>query len=274
MTERGRPTARIGPLCPPVDLPPRIPVKFFVLLLLTAISGAVSVAVASTLVRPDLMLVERVTVVGASHAGEAEIRHLLDVPNGTRMWEIDADALQERVELHPWVRAADVSVRWPDTVVVEVTEREVFAVVHADAMLLVDRDGTPFLPAGPADLDHTHITGLGGEVQHLHPELPGRVLADAFWLLDQLHTRGLATQPISEIQFSAARGFTVFHGPSRVVFGHGDLTRQLDRLEVLTRDQGVSLDAPTLVDLAPASVAIVRPLRPTVARPSVSTQGS
>ncbi len=240
-----------------------------------AVLGVVSSATTMwAVVRPDRMLVEHVRFVGADHAGAAELRHLMDLRNGTRMWEVDEADLERRVASHPWVRRAEVSIGWPDAVVVEVEEREVVAVVHTDRMMVIDRDGTPFLPAGSDDLDHPHITGITPDVQRLHPDVAGMAVRDALWLIEQMELRGLASAPISEVAFSTTRGFTVFHGRARLVFGHGDLSRQLDRLERLAREQGLDLAGPTLVDLAPASVALVRPLLPSDARPVGAAQGS
>ena len=79
-------------------------------------------------------------------------------------------------------------------------------------------------------------------------------------LLERLEARGLTTEPVSEVAFSPSRGFTVHHGQARLVFGHGELPRQLDRLERLVREEALDLAGPTWVDLAPSTVAIVRPL--------------
>lgn len=260
--------------CPKPSRPRSPPVKPLTLIALFSVGLASSLATAGLLVRPDRMLVEHVRFVGADRAGAWELRHLLDLPNGTRMWEVDEDQLAAKAASHPWVRAARVHRRWPDEVVIEVEEREVVALVHADRMLVVDRDGTPFLPASSGQLDFPHITGITPEVQQLHPDLARMAVRDALWLIEQLEERGLATLPVSEVAFSATRGFTVFHGQARIVFGHGDLPRQLGRLERLAREQGVDLTGPTLVDLAPSTVAIVRPLHPSDARPPGAAHGS
>jgi hypothetical protein len=215
---------------------------------------------AALYMRPDLVLVEHVVFEGADQAGGRELRHLADLPNGTPIWGVDADAVARGVERHPWVRSATATVRWPDTVVVELEEHHPVALLHADRLLYVDAEGRPFLPARAGDLDHPHITGIDAGLESVHPGLPGLALRDALWLLTELDSRGLVSRSdISEIAFSQSRGWTVHVGPARILFGHADLHRQVDRLAALLQE-GLQLDAPTLVDVAPASVAIVRPL--------------
>ncbi len=217
-------------------------------------------------VRPDLWLVERVTFEGATRIRESELRHLLDLPNGTPIWAVDPSGLQASLERHPWVRSARVSTAWPDTVRVEIEQRDAAALLHdADRLLYVDQEGTPFLPAdfrtgAMVDLDLVHLTGMGSTLAELHPELPPRAIRDALWLVHALDAQGLvASHQVSEVAFSRTSGFTVVAPPARLLFGLSDLPAQVDRLDRLVRT-GVSLDEPRVVDLAPATVAIVRPL--------------
>jgi hypothetical protein len=223
--------------------------------------GVVSFGVAVCFVlRPDQMLVEHLAVEGATEAGEAELRHLVELRNGTRIWQVDTDRIAALAEAHPWVRHAEARIDWPDTVTLTVEERHAVAVLHRDRALYVDEDGTPFLAATSDRLDLPHLTGFTEDLEALHPQLPGLAVRDALWLLERLESRGLTTASVSEVAFSPARGFTVHHGQARLVFGHGELPRQLDRLERLVREEGLDPAGPTWVDLAPATVAIVRPL--------------
>jgi hypothetical protein len=98
--------------------------------------------------RPDLWLVERVEFSGASRIRSSELRHLLDLPNGTAMWQVEPGALEHALERHPWVRGATATVVWPATVHVDVVERSAVALLHdGERLLYVDQEGTPFLPA-------------------------------------------------------------------------------------------------------------------------------
>ena len=70
--------------------------------MLRAVAATLAASVAGVVlggaltVRPDHMLVEHVRFEGHDEAGAAELRHLLDLRNGTRVWEVDAEALAAR----------------------------------------------------------------------------------------------------------------------------------------------------------------------------------
>jgi hypothetical protein len=174
------------------------------------------------------------------------------------------------LERHPWVRSAEVELRWPDEVVVRIEERRAAGLLHdGDELLYVDDHGVPFVRARSGDLDHVHLTGMGSELDRIHPDLAPTAIRDALWLVDALDREGLVPRErISEVAFSRTSGFLVHTGRARLAFGHDDLPKQVKRLSVLV-SQGLRLDEPRHVDLAPPTVAIVRPLElPTVASPA------
>ncbi|MBX2798751.1 MAG: FtsQ-type POTRA domain-containing protein [Myxococcales bacterium] len=247
--------------------------------------AAVSLAVAALaalvvvlVVRPDLWMVERVVFEGASRASEAQLRHLAEIRNGTAVWAVRPSDVSRGVERHPWVRRAAVRVEWPDTVRVSVQEYSVAGIIqYGGELLYVDRKGQPFLEAPPTDVDYPFVTGITHALDDRHPRLGRLALRDAVSLVEQLDRRGLvARRSVSEVAFSPTLGFTVHTEGARLVFGHGEMLRQLGRLETLV-DAGLDLGSPTYVDLAPASVAIVRPLTlpsvPPPAEPSVAAGG-
>ncbi len=213
------------------------------------------------LARPDRMWLEHVEFVGAERATPAELRHLSDVRNGTTFWGVDTENAELGVERHPWVRSATATRRWPDTLVIQVEEHTPVAMMERDGLFYVDVDGTPFLRAHTNDVDYPVITGITQELEHAHPDLPRLVVRDALSLLQALDDRGIVTRDrVSEIAFSSTRGFTVHvRGGSRIIFGLEGQETQIVRLARLI-DEGLDTSAPLQVDLAPASLAIVRPL--------------
>lgn len=221
-------------------------------------------------VRPEQMYVERIEFVGNQRATAAELRHLADVRNGVRLWEVDLRSLTAGVSRHPWVSSVEAERRFPGTVVVRVTEHEPVAMLAVGADLFyVDAAGTPFLHAQADDLDHPVIVGLDPDFISRDARLPGLILHDALWLLDQLDARDLIPRArVSELRFQPTRGFTLQtagalpgHATAEVLFGLGDYTRQLDHLGGLL-DRDIDLSQPLHIDLAPEKVAIVRPRGP------------
>jgi hypothetical protein len=230
--------------------------------------AAVSLGTGWLVLRPEAWLVERVIFEGAVRATPAELRHLADLPNGTAVWQVDREAVTRAVERHPWVREASARVQWPHTVIVSVEEHVPTAILHdQDHLLYVDEYGEPFLGVLPTDLDYPHLVDFEPELSRMHPELGRVAIRDALWLLSALDERALVSRDeVSSISFSRTAGLTVAAGPARLLFGLRDLPTQLDRLAVLA-SQGVDLKQPIRIDLAPATVALVRPLAPLSSHP-------
>ena len=77
---------------------------------------------ATPLVDSEHYVVDSVRVEGLHHAGQAEIRHLANIPAATKLWDVDIDATAASVVAHPWVRSATATRDWPDAVTIRVEE--------------------------------------------------------------------------------------------------------------------------------------------------------
>lgn len=212
-------------------------------------------------VRPDLMLVERVEFVGAERAEVASLRHLSDIRNGSTIWTVDVERARLGVQKHPWVRSARARRVFPDAVRIEITERKPVALLRTDALYYIDETGEVFAKVDGHELDFPVVSGVDERLAGLHPDLPKLAIRDGLSLMDELDSRGLVFRDdVSELAFSSSRGFTLHTvDGARIRFGLDGRERQVDRLaSLLERD--VDLSMPILVDLAPKSVAIVRPL--------------
>lgn len=223
--------------------------------------GVVGVGLLVGLIRPDLWVVERVEFEGHERSSASSLRHLAELQNGTTMWGADLAQVRDGVERHPWVRSAEVTLQWPSSVRVTITEHEPVAVLVADSMSYLNAEGQAFAPAEMSDINYPLITGIDAEAAALHKDVPARATAAALELLEALEVETqIPADRISEIHFRADRGFTVhISNGARILFDHGEFHRQLARLEQLEA-QGVSPLAPFHIDLAPQTVAIVRPL--------------
>lgn len=230
---------------------------------LIAVSTIVLLSGTAVSLRPDRMLVEHVRFVGNEEATAPELRHLADLHNGTRMWEVDLERVSRGVSGHPWVRAATVRSVWPDTIEIQIEEYEPVAVLHLDRLYYVAIDGTAFVAADSSDLDYPQLTGITAELSSQHPRLPGLAVAGGLNLLETLDAAGLvALADVDELNFSTTRGFTVYTGSSEIRFAPGRTDEQVERLASLVSLGHVDLDKPTLVDLGPRSVAVIRDLTP------------
>lgn len=84
---------------------------------------------AFVLSRSDLFPVTKLTVTGVRHLTQQETAQLAAVSEGTTLINVDTAGIESRLESNPWVLDAVVERRFPDTINLNITEREIVAVV-------------------------------------------------------------------------------------------------------------------------------------------------
>ncbi len=118
------------------------------------------------LVRSPLLSISTVDVTGAVLSDPEAVITELDMGVGRPTIEVDAGAIADRILGDPWVAAVDVSVVWPSTLVVDVTEHRAVAPVQAgDRWLLASFTGALLEPVDAPDTGDAIIAiDVGGLV--------------------------------------------------------------------------------------------------------------
>ncbi len=132
----------------------------------------------------SLLAVEGVEVTGTRLLTEEQVRAAADVPTGEPLARADLDGIAARVEALAPVASVDVSRKWPDQVLVQVTERVAVAVVRYDDRLRgMDSEGRLFrsFPRKPKGLPLVEVA----------PDTREEAMAEAAHVLAVL-PRGLA----------------------------------------------------------------------------------
>lgn len=99
-----------------------------------------------------LMSARNVSVTGAAHAPTEEIEKVVEPLKGKPLLQITKSRTAEYaaavVRVSPWIDSATITVSYPSTLVVEVTEREAVAYADRSGITLVDAKGVPFIKVG------------------------------------------------------------------------------------------------------------------------------
>lgn len=96
-----------------------------------AVVVVVAVAVGAVAVyNSPLFTIRNVTVNGVEHLTSAEMAQLAAVPADTTLMKVDADKIANRLKASAWVQDVKVNRIFPDTLELDVTEREVAAIVE------------------------------------------------------------------------------------------------------------------------------------------------
>lgn len=188
--------------------------------------------------------VRTVLVQGADVAGVDQVLAAAAVAEGTPLARVDTRAVAGRVGALPAVASVQVRRSWPSTLVIAVTERVGVAAVETPAgLLVVDRDGVPFLTVPDrGDLPLLRVSQPGPDDPATQAGL--RVLAA---LTPQLRADlvAVAVPSPTRIQLELT-------GSRRVIWGDAEASEQ--KAQVAT----VLLAEPaTTIDVSAPGVAVV-----------------
>lgn len=78
----------------------------------------------------DLFTIENIEVKGVEHLTATEMTDLASVPAGTTLLRVDEAGIKSRLSEEAWVDEVKVNRIWPDTLELEITERQIMAIVE------------------------------------------------------------------------------------------------------------------------------------------------
>jgi len=206
--------------------------------------------------------VDEVHVEGLRNAGQIEIRHLANIPMGTKLWSVDPERVAAGIAEHPWVSSAEVARAWPNAVTVRVQEYEPVLLLRHRGLYYVDGEGEVFKRARTDDLDYPVLTGLDADWADAHPAVSRRIVRDAVAVLATVaNDTLLSSTAVSEVRFSVDTGFAiVLRNGTELSFGFGDPTGPMERLHRMLRT-GLDLSMDVFrIDLSAQAVAVLTPL--------------
>ncbi|MBO6633273.1 cell division protein FtsQ/DivIB [Parvibaculum sp.] len=107
--------------------------------------------------------IQDVRVTGRAQTRKADLLVAVGVERGDPIFGFDTEAARQRIERLGWVRSATVTRLLPDTIRIEVVEREPFALwQRGGALSLIDAEGRPISEEGVQDFAHLpFIVGFG-----------------------------------------------------------------------------------------------------------------
>jgi POTRA domain-containing FtsQ-type protein len=131
----------------------------------------------------ERLKVEHVDVRGSRFLSEGEVRELLGPAVGENILGLDIQSLKSRLRASPWVADATVVRTLPDTLRVDIRERQPLALAEMERLYLMDASGTLIDLFGPrtAGFDLPIVRGLvaaSAEERRVRAERAGELLRD------------------------------------------------------------------------------------------------
>lgn len=192
----------------------------------------------------------------------SEILALAGVRAGDDLMKINLRQVGEQLEKNPWIETVKVRRYFPQTLAIEITERQPVAVINVGYLAYVDARGEVFKPLNEGDsLDYPIITGISEDDLTKDPTGSRDGLTGAVALISLLRQGDRFTlNDVSELHFDKGYGFTLFttQGGVPVRLGPDGYGEKLGRLARIYRDLQPQLLTFEYIDLNYGDKIIVK----------------
>ena len=89
-----------------------------------------SVVIAIVVINSGLFAATDIQIQGSEHVTKHDAIQLIDLPEGTSLFNVDPDQITEDLKQNPWVSGVDVQRQFPHTLIITPTERKVVAIAY------------------------------------------------------------------------------------------------------------------------------------------------
>ena len=182
---------------------------------------------------------EHAIIVNRDRVARAELIERLDLARGRSIFAYSPASIREALLTHRWVNDVSVERRWPNHLIIYLTERRAVAIWQSGTeSVLLDREGKIIAPATPADFDALPV---------FEGEAVPRLLSDFLSMLE-VHP-DIAARLEGAAHIGEGRWRLLIAGNSLVELPAGDVTQSLAQLDWLQRSFGVLGALDVVVDL-------------------------
>lgn len=131
---------------------------------------AVLAVVAIVVINSGLFAATDIQIRGSEHVTKHDAIQLIDLPEGTSLFNVDPDQITEDLKQNPWVSGVDVQRQFPHTLIITPMERKVIAIAYIssdDLAWAIGDDDTWIAPLSTSvevdDQGNVITTGQGSD---------------------------------------------------------------------------------------------------------------
>jgi len=96
-----------------------------------AVAVLVALVVAAVIVvNSGLFAATDIQIKGSEHITQHDAKQLIDLPEGTSLFNVDSAKIVDGLKQNPWVSGVDVQRKFPHTLIITPTERKVLAIAY------------------------------------------------------------------------------------------------------------------------------------------------
>ncbi len=188
------------------------------------------------LIEAPWLRIEEIEITGLKRLDRKEILNVLGVPRGSSILNLKIADLSRKLETVPWLQSAVVRLDPPGRLAIEVIEREPIAIILADGLYLLDKEGRLFVQTSieesPGLLLVTGFSEQGLHEKDFLPSGPMEALRELLTALEKSRS-WLPIQLISECRWRNYEGFILYTAQKAVPIqlGSDEFEPKLGRLQ-------------------------------------------
>lgn len=163
--------------------------------------------------KTTFLRLERIEISGLQKLTRDEILSAASVQPGDDLLGLRLTSMGEQLAKNPWVASVRLRRNFPNSLFIDVVERQPVGVVSMGYLYYLDSRGDIFKPLQEGDsLDFPVITGLTEDDLIRDPAGAKETLQGVLALLEQLKTArpGITLADISELHYDKGFGYTIF----------------------------------------------------------------
>jgi cell division protein FtsQ len=177
------------------------------------------------------LALKNIVVTGVSNDLQKDLMAVSGITEGETFVSMDLARIEKNIEKHPWIKSVALKKEFPDTLYIQAEQEEAAAIVLADKMYLMDRQGAIFKDVQDDDnIDLPVVTGLsGGDLGNM--EYLQRV-STLINYMQRLNAPLLSTKELSEINVGTDGDLSIYFNrlSLKVFMGKQDFGRKIDSL--------------------------------------------
>lgn len=177
-----------------------------------------------------------VEVVGRTpHLSEEDIKNLAQVPFGENLLFVNLYEIEANIRRFNWVKEVRVKRNFPRGLYLRVEEHTPVAIISADDLYYMSREGKIFRKLSPSDeRNYPVITGFSKEHLKNYPHYFRGKVKEALHFLNFFQERTEnSSLGLSEVHYSLVEGMTAITSspPMQLFFGRDKIQEKLNRWE-------------------------------------------
>jgi len=184
----------------------------------------------------EMLGIQEVEVLGElKHLTRDDVIILSQIKKTDKLFALDFSDVQKNILKHYWVKDVRLRREFPDKIQIHIQEREPTLILVLDEMYLVDQSGVVFKKVEKDDpINLPTLTGFDRETLAKYPMLTKSYFKHCLAFFNYLMKQDFyKDDPISEIHFDSAFGFTVYtqNLGLEIYYGRDDFKIKQEKLE-------------------------------------------